>query len=646
MHSGYVDLNQTISILGVSSATIRNWIKHSYLHPQNTDTKSLLFAIGEVEELKKKINAGEIKRLSGRANKKSSQNTFVPDEYVDRPEDLALIQSLIAGWKQKGFTREKVLFSVALNLLISKDLATEDLKSQNPVVKNEIDWWLNKAGHYYKELLNISLPQMSDLLGLVYQSFTAEGNKAESGSYYTPEKIVEDIVETYAKPNHLILDPCCGTGRFLLTASKKVNDPNNIWGFDIDEIAVRLARLNLLLSYSHITFEPHIFHRNTLVSDSKFVEDHQIPMFDLVITNPPWGAHFSPEQILELDSTFPNIKSKEAFSYFIIQGLKFLKKGGTLSFILPESILNIRTHRDVREVLVKRTSILKVKYLNRVFKNVFTPVIRLDLLNESPVESHILKSEKDGLVNELEQNRLNDGEDFILNVFTNRTDLTVFKKAYEIDHTTLANKAEWALGIVTGDNSKFVTDKKTNTNEPIVTGKDIKKYLVAKSDMNFIEFQPKLFQQVAPEYKFRVEEKLFYKFISKELVFAYDDKKTLSLNSANILIPKIPNYPVKTILAFLNSSIFQFLYQKKFGAIKILRGDIEKLPFPIISNGMHKDIEKLVKKLLDDSQSTATRKQLFEELDNLIFDIFKISTDEREYVKRSIKVSDKLLNTF
>ena len=76
----YLDLDETISILGVSSATIRNWIKHSYITPQEISNKKLIFASSQIKDLKEKIISGEINRLNKRANKKNSSNTFIPNE--------------------------------------------------------------------------------------------------------------------------------------------------------------------------------------------------------------------------------------------------------------------------------------------------------------------------------------------------------------------------------------------------------------------------------------------------------------------------------------------------------------------------------------------------------------------------------------
>lgn len=653
----YLDLNETVSILGVSSATVRNWIKHNYLTPKETSNKKLVFYSNQIKELKEKIASGEVNRLNKRANKKSSSSTFIPDEYADNQEVITLVQEILENHRTNQLHKDKVLLVLAINLLKNNNLVSynklsnlSELDYKNDAIKNEIDWWLGriedkKIDKNYADLLSISIPNISDILGLVYQSLSTEGSKAEGGSYYTPKKVVDEIIDSYVQKNHLVLDPCCGSGQFLLSVARKVKDPTKIWGFDIDEKAVRLARLNLILSFPDVDFEPHIYHKNTLTetNSSGLFSENNIPRFDVVATNPPWGVHFSKNETYELQNLFPDIKSGEAFSYFIQKGLELLKKDGVLSFILPEAILNIKTHRDIRGTLVNKTTVKKVKYLNRVFKNVFTPVIRLDVVNTKPHSSNTIQAEKDGSVYKIEQSRIQDNPDHILNVFTDTADISLFDKTYSMEHTTLKDKAEWALGVVTGDNKKHLSDKKTKTNEPILTGKDIKKFTTVPAQ-NFIEFNPDDFQQVAPVYKYRAKEKLIYKFISKELVFSYDDKQTLTLNSANILIPKVEDYPIKTILALFNSSLYQLLYQKKFGAIKILKGDIEQLPLPIIDKKKHKEIEQLVNKLLDNTELTEKRKAMYTELDDYIMDLFKLEKDEKDYVRKSIRVSDKLLN--
>lgn len=647
-----INLKETTNLLGVSSATVRNWIKHNYLTP--ADSEQMYFDYVQVVELRNKIANGQIDRLGKRANKRHSQNTFIPEEYADSKEVVAFVQKIIDDCAVNQLNRDAVLFAIILNLLKEKGLVDysnnlNKLKAKNDYITNELNWWKqNTVASFdyqnYKKLLTMDIPSVSDVLGLIYQSLAVEGSKAQAGSYYTPKKIVDEIISEYVQENSLILDPCCGTGQFLLSATDVIPNPTNIWGFDLDEIAVRIARINLFLKYPKKDFAPNVYHKNTLLdlNENDLFADIVIPKFDIVATNPPWGVHLSNSETTALQYLHPEIKSNETFSYFLKKGISLLKDGGILSYILPEAILNVKTHKDIRGYILEHTQINKVKYFSRCFKNVFTPVIRLDITKKAPLGNEKIVAENGGthIVN---QNRFKDNSDYIFDVFNNSDDISILDKVFSVKNTTLKDSAEWALGIVTGNNKLHLSETKKDGYEPILTGKDIKRFL-ALNPKYFIKYQPEDFQQVAPEHKYRAKEKLIYKFISKELVFSYDDKQTLTLNSANILIPRVENYPIKTILALFNSSLYQYLYQKKFGSIKILRNDLEKLPLPIVEKSTHSLINKSVDKLLNIKLSEAERKKYYIELDKLIMDLFQLTDEEQKHISESVKLSDKLLN--
>ena len=114
------------------------------------------------------------------------------------------------------------------------------------------------------------------------------------------------------------------------------------------------------------------------------------------------------------------------------------------------------------------------------------------------------------------------------------------------------------------------------------------------------------------------------------------------MNSANILIPKI-DYPIKTILALFNSTPYQFIYQKKFGAIKVLKKDIESLPLPELSDCSHDAIEQMVDELLNCSLGFQERRSLHNKVDGYIMDLFQFSEDEKDFLLNEVKNSDKLL---
>lgn len=184
----------------------------------------------------------------------------------------------------------------------------------------------------------------------------------------------------------------------------------------------------------------------------------------------------------------------------------------------------------------------------------------------------------------------------------------------------------WALGVVTGDNKGKLKSSPSPELEAIYTGKEIIPYGL-KSPNNYIFYDRKTFQQVAKEEYYRAPEKLVYKFISNKLVFAYDDKQRLFLNSANILIPKIPGMNIKTVMALLNSDLFSFLYQKMFGEVKILKGNLLQLPFPEISTEQDSRISVLVDSIISGCADDV------ELLQSEIYLLFNLSNEQIKHIR-------------
>lgn len=637
-----IDLEKTASFLGVSTATIRNWVKCGHLQTQD-EYKKYFFHLSEIENTRNSIANGDLNKLNGRANKSKAERTFVPDEYLKDETKINDLTKIINFATENNIDVSVSLFLLSLNLLkkekIISNVSIQDLIYDrnliftNEQIGEEIKSWLfeiklNKIKTDYAFLLSCPIPDQRDILGFIYQSLLLEGDKSQNGSYYTPEIIVDDIVKNYVKKDSKVLDPCCGTGQFLLAFGDTIENPKNIYGADIDEIAVRIARLNILIKYKNKNFTPNVFCKNTLFEigncDLFTFNDENIRGFDIIATNPPWGVHFLKTDTERLKTFFPEITSLESFSYFLKKSIDLLRDRGIISFILPESILNVKTHKDIREIILKNTRIKKVSYLKRVFKNVFTPVIRIDLeKNMKEIgRVEICKENEKYFVN---QAKWKNNHDLIFDIHANDFDTDLIDKIYSVCHTTLLGKADWALGIVTGNNMTHITKQQREGFEEIYKGKDVEKFVLSKPS-NYIHFIPEKFQQVASVEKYRAKEKLIYKFISKNLVFAYDNKQKLTLNSANIVIPKIPNYPIKVIAALLNSSLYQFIFQKKFSSIKVLRSHIEQMPLPLWGEKVFNNIIKLIDKM-------AENKTNFEKLDNYIMDQYALSADEINYIK-------------
>lgn len=634
-----LDILHASELLGVSTATIRNWIKAGQLTYASSERQKL-FDKKQIEKLKSDLQNGETERLNNRANKRNSKSTFIPIEQLNHKSMLPLLQSYIEQIKKHKLPIETALLIHSLSVLKKADLAIFDkditdineVKFRNKNIKKVISEWEEKSGKIQlsnlQELLNIDDVFSSDSLGVLYQSLLDEGKKSQGGSYYTPKTLVNEIVEELSiqmKKGSKVLDPCCGTGQFLISFSNHISDPSLLWGYDIDPIAAQIAKINLITIYPDFDFYPNIF-----VADS--LRDNPDGKFDVIATNPPWGYHFSNEEAEILKRKYPSINSNEAFSYFLVRGLNLLHDDGLLCFVLPESITKVKQHRDIRDFLLQNSSIKGIKHLGNVFSKVLSPVITLSIQKTKPTQNNIEVTQKDGRKERIKQDRFMSNSDFTFDTSITEKDEQIIGKISQLSYTTLKDNADWALGIVTGNNGKFISSKKSENNEGVLKGADVQKYTF-KPATSFITFTPEDFQQVAPVWKYRAKEKLIYKFISSKLAFAYDDKQTLTLNSANILIPKIPEISTKIALAFLNSTVFQYLWQKKFNTVKVLRGDLEWLPFPSMDEKTIAEIEKSVDNLLSANEDS----KLKDELDEFVFNAFSLTAEEKQYIKNSIR---------
>jgi len=637
----YITQNEAALYLGISEASILNWIRHGYLSKYKNHYKR-----SEIEELKSKIDSGKISRLNNRANKSKSKNKFIPDEYITSPKSLERIEILADFINKNHIKTAQAIFLLSLNLfrqngdIFAKSFdelflfSREQYKREN--VHSFLSLWkeeissgkVNYDNEKVRFLLNYELPNERDILGIIYQSIMHEGEKSNLGSYYTPREVVLNLLEGKLTKKAKVLDPCCGTGQFLLAFSETVAEPQNIFGFDIDKNAVQIAKCNLFLTYKDYDFSPNIFHLNSLL----LYNDHPLFLeygekflnFDLIATNPPWGAKYNKNTFKTIQNHFPEIDSKESFSFFIVQSIRLLHDQGEMCFVLPESITNVKTHKDIREFILKNCAIDNICILGKCFKNVMSSVITLSLKKEYVTDFKIEvvhKTEK----YKINQKRFCYNRFKLFDIYINEIDSKIFEKIENRDYETLEGSSEWALGIVTGDNKRYLTTIKSDNVEPIFKGSDIKPFVLKKPE-NFIQLNPSHFQQIAPMRKYRSSEKLVYKFISKNLVFAYDSNGSLTLNSANILIPKISNYPIKLVLGFLNSMVFNFYFRKKYNSIKILRGNIEELPFPILLEDEQEKMLKLVEAIIE-------LKLSLEELNKFVFDYYDISQEERIYIK-------------
>lgn len=570
----------------ISSATVRNW---SRLEVDGCD------------------------RLTKRANKTQSAKKFIPVEYISVPESIPVLLDITAWCQTHQSPVEQVIYSLGTAMLKKRGIIGQ------PHVKAVLRDYPIQGISYLERL---ELPEAErDFLGLVYQSILREGEKNQIGSYYTPEHICRVMTGDFVlSQGKTFLDPCCGSGSFFL--SLDCDSPDNLFGIDSDPIAVFIAQVNLLLKYSDKVFVPQVFCLDYLDDNRQHIETGPIlgRAFDYIATNPPWGADARCLQGVE------EVASNESFSHFFVKAYGQLKDGGVIRFLFPEAILNVRSHRDIRKFMLNHCNLTQINFHSGSFSGVTTRYV--DVQCEKSCPGGTVRFCRQNSVQEVPIQRLRQGENMEFSPLTDMDSWII--RAMEERRVYDLGDSIWALGIVTGNNKEKVKASPAAGLEAVYTGKEIQRYCL-KPVRNYLRYDRSQLQQVARDEIYRAPEKLVYKFISNKLVFAYDNTQSLCLNSANILIPSIPPMSIKTVLAFLNSELFQFFYQKRFGGVKVLKGSLTQLPFPAISPEQSHQLELLVDQFLSGCQDADACIQ------REIYTLYQLSSEQISYVRGCVQ---------
>lgn len=183
------------------------------------------------------------------------------------------------------------------------------------------------------------------------------------GQYFTPKLVREKLIGLLprTKNNPKILDPGCGTGEFLLTAKKYFKNPE-LEGWDIDGELIKVSKKNIPMA--------NLKKQDTLL-------DMDCNKYDFVIGNPPYFEFIPSKEIRERYKEIINGRAN-IFSLFIYQGLRLLKNGGYLAYVVPPSMNNGAYFSNLRKFIVNNANIECLHILDN--SKIFTDALQTTML--------------------------------------------------------------------------------------------------------------------------------------------------------------------------------------------------------------------------------------------------------------------------
>lgn len=220
-----------------------------------------------------------------------------------------------------------------------------------------------------------------DIKGEAFQAFVYRHQRGDRGEFFTPFPIVRLAVEMVdPQPDEKLIDPACGSGGFLIRTISHVvreNDHVNISRYIREN--VRGLEFNPdvgLATMIRMSFEGGVGDEIVCVNSLSDSDDLD-GKFDIVLTNPPFGAkgRVENQKILrsfvlarkwqhvtgeKWEPTKVVLSGQTPDILFIEKSLKLLKPGGRMAIVLPDGLLQNVSSAYVRYWLKTQAKTLAV----------------------------------------------------------------------------------------------------------------------------------------------------------------------------------------------------------------------------------------------------------------------------------------------
>lgn len=390
--------------------------------------------------------------------------------------------------------------------------------------------------------------------------------------------------------------------------------------------------------------------------------------FDIIIANPPYiTIALGKKQKIFTEKEVANYKKlyKDVFEYkgntfslFIYKGIHLIKQSSILTFIIPNTLLLNSTFQKTRRYLISSG---QLKLLLNITDKVFDSAEiggNLVLLFQNSQSSdyfvNVASIENLSMLNHIDTSQIpiNLYNSHPTNNFTIDINTLYLENKIKNGTELLGEVANFYNGIKSGDNKRFLSEKKNNSKyRPVIRGKDITKYRIHFGGI-YILFDKKLLWSNTNESYLLKTPKIIIRQTGDSLCATYDRTGFMSMDTTHLIFDS--KIKLKVVLALLNSSLVNWYYQKMvsevdraFAEVKII--NLKKLPIKsALSPSQEKLLIKLVDEILESKENDfkVDTKHIEDKIDIMVYKLYDLTYEEVKIIDPAFALTEKEYEEF
>jgi len=334
------------------------------------------------------------------------KNTLSLFTFPEEPVSIIReIRNYLAG-RTSGISRDEALLEEVLKVLFclvnfpQTKLSKEEFETAKEI-RAEFSRLKGKLSDFYQKDEEILLDPKSiqyvvegllkilhnktrkiDIVANLYQAFIGGSIRGQEGQFFTPRVAVDFLVKAInPESTAKLIDTACGACSFLTRSythvlekygpeKARVFAKKSLFGIEKDKQLSRLAKIHVYVLTQEMG---NLFNADSLLRHKDHLSAVKDGTFDVVITNPPFGARIKSadketSSQYELGYKWEQngnnfIKTNRLVEntppqvLFMERNVRALKPGGILATVIPESLVSNKNYKNVVYYLLQNTHI-------------------------------------------------------------------------------------------------------------------------------------------------------------------------------------------------------------------------------------------------------------------------------------------------